>query len=43
MNAYLLVIILDIDIPVFKIEDGKQKKQNITGQLIGYIFENIYQ
>ena len=25
MNAYLLVIILDIDIPVFKIEDGKQK------------------
>ena len=38
-NKDLLIIMLNIDLTVWIIEDVKQKIQNITGQYIGY--ENI--
>ena len=36
-DRFLLIVILDIDLTVWNIEDRKEKKiQNITRQLIGY-------
>ena len=35
-NVSLLIIILNIDLKVWKIEHGKLKIQKLTAQLIGY-------
>ena len=42
-NGSLLIILINFDLTIWKIEDGKQNINNSTGQLIGCKFEKIYQ